>query len=97
MDEKTVVFGRRGPGLLSLDEMKAFFRKPSDGSQGPRNGAIYKVADVKHGKNDTLLDAVGKTLRPSLEFTIPKSAERDGPPPYRGRLRQRRAPEGIGW
>lgn len=94
---QTAVFGRRGSGPLTLDEMKAFFRKPTAGGQGTRNGPIYKVSDVKHGKNDTLLNSYGETLVPSLEFTIPKSAEREGSPPYRGRLRQRRAPEGMGW
>ena len=94
---QTAVFGRRGSSPLNLDEMKAFFRKPGDGEQGSRNGPIYKVSDVKHGADDTLMNAVGKTLTPSLEFTTPKSAERDAPPPYRGRLRQRRAPEGMGW
>ena len=92
---QTAVFGRRGSGPLNLDEMNAFFRKSIDGQQGTRNGPIYKVSDVKHGENDTLLNTFGKTLVPTLEFTIPKSAERQEPPPYRGRLRQRRAPEGL--
>lgn len=92
---QTVVFGRRGSGPLSLDEMAAFYRKPIDGQQGARNGSIYKVSDVKHGENDTLLDTYGNTLVPALEFTIPKSAAPQEPPPYRGRLRQRRAPEGM--
>jgi hypothetical protein len=94
---QTAVFGRRGSGPLNLDEMKAFFRKPVDGQQGPRNGPIYKVSDVKHGENDTLVDTYGNALLPTLEFAIPKSAERQEPPPYRGRLRQRREPEGMGW
>jgi hypothetical protein len=90
-----VVFGRRGSRPFHLDEMAAFFRKPGAGGQGTRNGPIYKVSDVKHGEGDTLLDAFGQTLVPSLEFTVPKSAERDEPPPYRGRLRQRREPAGL--
>ena len=93
---QTAVFGRRGSRPFNLDEMNAFFRKPGAGEQGTRNGAIYKVSDVKHSEGDTLLDTYGKTLAPSLKFTIPKSAEREGPPLYRGRLRQRRAPEGMG-
>jgi len=92
---QTVVFGRRGSGPLSLDEMGSFFRKPGAGGEGARNGPIYKVSDVRHGENDTLLDTYGKTLTPSLEFTIPKSAEREEPASYRGRLRQRREPEGM--
>jgi hypothetical protein len=92
---QTVVFGRRGSRPFHLDEMTAFFRKPGAGEQGTRNGPIYKVSDVKHGEGDTLLDAFGQTLVPSLEFTVPKSAERDEPPPYRGRLRQRREPAGL--
>lgn len=94
---QTVVFGRRGSGPLSLDEMAAFYRKSIDGQEGARNGSIYKVADVKHGSDGTLYDSFGKTLVPSLRFTTPKSAERQEPPSYWGRLRQRRAPEGMQW
>ena len=94
---QTVVFGRRGSRPFNLDEMKPFFRMPNETGQGAGNGPIYKVSDVKHGEGDTLLDAYGKTLTPSLAFTIPKSAEREMAPPYRGRLRQRRAPEGMQW
>ncbi len=92
---QTAVFGRRGSRPFNLAEMNAFFRKPIAGEQGGRNGPIYKVSDVKHGEDNTLVDTFGKTLAPTLEFTIPKSAERDKPPPYRGRLRQRREPEGL--
>ncbi|MEI6653518.1 MAG: hypothetical protein WCP45_02015 [Verrucomicrobiota bacterium] len=92
---QTVVFGRRGSRPFHLDEMKAYFRKPVDAQQGTRNGPIYKVSDVKHGEKDTLLDTYGNTLAPTLEFVIPKSAERAEPPPYKGRLRQRREPEGL--
>ncbi len=92
---QTAVFGRRGSRPFNLDEMSVFFRKAGSGEQGPRNGPIYKVSDVKHGANDTLLDTYGNSLLPSVEFTIPKSAERKDPAPYRGRLRQRRAPEGL--
>ena len=91
---QTVVFGRRGSRPFHLDEMAAFFRKPVAGMQGARKGPIYKVSDVKHGENDTLLDTYGKTLEPSIEFTVPKSAE-PNEPPYRGRLRQRREPEAL--
>jgi hypothetical protein len=84
---QTVVFGRRGSGPLSLEEMADFFRKP--------DGAVYKVADVKHGENGALLDTSGKTLTPPLEFKTPESAESEEPTPYRGRLRQRREPEGL--
>lgn len=91
---QTVVFGRRGSRPFHLDEMAAFFRKPVAGTQGARKGPIYKVSDVKHGENDTLLDTYGKTLEPSIEFTVPKSAE-PNEPPYRGRLRQRREPEAL--
>ena len=92
---QTAVFGRRGSRPFNLDEMNAFFRKPGAGGQGARSGPIYKVSDVKHGDNDTLLDTYGRSLVPTLEFTIPKSAEREEAPPYRGRLRQRREPEGF--
>ncbi len=92
---QTAVFGRRGSRPFHLDEMATFFRKPIAGQQGARNGPIYKVSDVKHSENDTLRDTYGKTLEPTIDFTIPKSAERDEPPPYRGRLRQRREPEGM--
>ena len=88
---QTVVFGRRGSRPFNLDEMKPFYRK------GAGNGPIYTVSDMKHGEGDTLLNAYGKTLTPSQEFTLPKSAEREELPPYRGRLRQRRAPEGMQW
>ncbi len=84
---QTAVFGRRGSGPLSLAGMAAFYRNSQ--------GGIYKVYDVKHGEGDTLLNAYGKTLSPSLAFTLPKSAERQEPPPYRGRLKQRRIPEGM--
>jgi hypothetical protein len=84
---QTVVFGRRGSGPLSLEDMAAFYRSS--------NGSIYKVSDVKHGENDTLLDTFGKTLLPASDFTLPKSAEREEPSPYRGRLRQRREPVGL--
>ena len=84
---QTVVFGRRGSGPLSLDDMAAFFRKP--------DGELYKVADVKHGDNGALLDTSGKSLTPSQEFVVPQSAQPDEPTPYRGRLRQRREPEGL--
>jgi hypothetical protein len=94
---QTVVFGRRGSGPLTLDEMNAFFRKPGDGPQGLRNGPIYKVSDVKHGESEILLDAAGKILSPSLPFSTPKSAQHEEAPAYRGRLRQRRAPAGMGW
>lgn len=94
---QTVVFGRRGSRPFHLDEMKPFFRMQSDGEQGTRNGGIYKVSDVKHGKDETLLDTYGQTLVPSLRFTLPKSAQSDVEPPYRGRLKQRRAPKGIEW
>lgn len=92
---QTVVFGRRGSRPFNLDEMKAFFRKPVAGQDGSRNGAIYKVSDVRHGEDDTLLDTYGRTLAPTLKFTLPPSAERNGPPPYRGRLKQRREPDGL--
>ncbi len=94
---QTVVFGRRGSRPFTLDEMKPFFRMPNDGGEGASNGPIYKVSDVKHGEGDTLLNTYGKTLTPSLAFTLPKSAEREVPMPYRGRLRQRRTPEGMQW
>lgn len=84
---QTVVFGRRGSGPLSLKDMAAFYRSSS--------GSLYKVSDVKHGENDTLLDTFGKTLLPAPDFTLPKSAEREEPAPYRGRLRQRREPVGL--
>jgi hypothetical protein len=84
---QTVVFGRRGSGPLSLEDMAAFYRSS--------NGSIYQVSDVKHGENDTLLDTFGKTLLPDPDFTPPKSAEREEPAPYRGRLRQRREPVGL--
>jgi len=84
---QTVVFGRRGSGPLSLEEMAEFFRKP--------DGAIYKVADVKHGDNGALLDTSGKTLTPPLDFKTPESAQPEEPVPYRGRLRQRREPTGL--
>ncbi len=92
---QTVVFGRRGSGPLSLDEMKVFYRESLEGQDGIRNGPVYKVSDVKHGENDTLLDAYGKALIPSPDFKIPKSAQRQDPPPYRGRLKQRREPEAL--
>ncbi len=94
---QTVVFGRRGSRPFNLDEMNPFFRMTSEGELETPNGPIYKVADVQHGVADTLLDTFGQTLTPSLQFTLPKSAEREDPPPYRGRLRQRRAPAGMGW
>lgn len=50
---QAVVFGRRGSGPLSLDDMKAFYRKRSSGEYGEaslrRNGEIYKVSDATHG------------------------------------------------
>jgi len=92
---QTVVFGRRGSGPLTLDEMTVFYRKPADGHQGTRNGPIYKVADVKHGEGDTLLDTFGKAMTPSLDFKLPQSAEPEESLPYRGRLRQRREPDGM--
>jgi hypothetical protein len=84
---QTVVFGRRGSGPLSLEDMAAFYRNSS--------GSIYKVSDVKHGENDTLLTRFGKSLTPTLDFTFPKSAECQEPAPYRGRLKQRREPVGL--
>ncbi len=92
---QTVVFGRRGSRPFNLDEMNAFFRKPIDEKRGIRNGPIYKVSDVKHGDGNTLLDTYGKSLVPTVEFVTPESAERDEPASYRGRLRQRRAPEDL--
>ncbi len=92
---QTVVFGRRGSRPFNLGEMAAFFREPGAGEQGKRTGPIYKVSDVKHGENNTLLDAYGKALAPTLDFKLPKSAESAEPPPYRGRLKQRREPEGL--
>jgi hypothetical protein len=69
---QTVVFGRRGSGPLSLDEMTAFYRTSS--------GSIYRVSDVKHGENKaTLLDTFGRKLEAPTGFVIPKSAERDAP------------------
>ena len=84
---QTVVFGRRGSGPFNLKEMEAFYRNS--------DGGIYKVADVKHGEGTTLMDAFGKTLNPTSDFTTPQSAKSGEPPAYRGRLKQRREPEGL--
>jgi len=93
--KQTAVFGRRGSRPFNLDEMNAFFRKSSTGNERIYNGPIYKVSDVKHGENLTLLDTFGRTLSRPPDFKIPKSAERNEPLPYKGRLKQRRAPEGL--
>ena len=79
-DNQTVVFGRRGSGPLSPEDMAAFFRNP--------DGAFYKVADVKHGEADTFFDANGKKLCPTY-FTPPQSV------PVRNRFPQCRASSGC--
>ena len=65
--------------------------------EGTYSGPLYKVSDVRHGENHTLLETYGNALTPSLEFNLPESAEREEPAPYRGRLKQRREPEGLRW
>ena len=84
---QTVVFGRRGSRPFNLKEMEDFYRTS--------NGEVYKVADVKHGEGSTLMDVYGKILTPSSDFATPLSAKGDTPPAYRGRLKQRREPEGL--
>jgi hypothetical protein len=85
---QTVVFGRRGSRPFSIEEMAAFYRKPSGGS--------YRVSDVKHGENGSLTDAWKRTLAPTEDFAVPASAGDDEPSAPTGRLRKRRAPKEIG-
>lgn len=82
---QTVVFGRRGSRPFNLDEMAAFFKKPT--------GEFYRVADLKHGENGALTDTRGRTLTPTEDFAIPASARDDEPAANTGRLKKRRAPK----
>jgi hypothetical protein len=82
---QTVVFGRRGSRPFNLDEMAAFFKKPT--------GEFYRVADLKHGENGALTDSRGRTLTPTEDFAIPASARDDEPAANTGRLKKRRAPK----
>ena len=95
---QTVVFGRRGARPFHLDEMKPFYRKASSGEYGTdslvRNGPLYKVADVKSGKDGGLMDVFGKTLKPTDAFVSPAKDD-DEDSPYAGRLRRRRAPSDL--
>jgi hypothetical protein len=81
---QTVVFGRRGSRPFNLDEMAAFFKKPT--------GEYYRVADLKHGDNGALTDTRGRNLTPTENFAIPASARDDEPVTNTGRLKKRRAP-----
>jgi hypothetical protein len=99
---QTVVFGRRGSGPFSLDEMKVFFRKRSNGEYGEesleRNGDFYKVADIKRGTNGDLLDHHGAVLEPDDEFKMPESALDDDDeetPNNSGSTKRRRAPKNL--
>lgn len=82
---QTVVFGRRGSRPFNLDEMAAFFKKPT--------GEFYRVADLKHGENGALTDTRGRTLTPTEDFAMPASARDDEPAANTGRLKKRRAPK----
>lgn len=97
---QTVVFGRRGSRPFSLEDMKMFYRSsfaPQDGVSAPRHdGPVYAVSDLHHGEGGTLTDSRKRTLGPTEKFAIPASAEQGDGDGYRGRLRQRRAPEGLG-
>lgn len=89
---QTVVFGRRGSRPFNLEEMKAFYRGSISGKV--HDGPVYKVSDTSHGEDGTLRYG-RKTLNPTENFKTPESAADYEEPTYRGRLRQRRAPEGL--
>ena len=85
---QTVVFGRRGSRPFNLDEMAAFFKKPT--------GEYYRVADVSHGDNGTLIDTSKRAVTPTEDFAAPASAGLDEPVSNTGRLKKRRAPKEAG-
>ena len=85
---QTVVFGRRGSRPFSLEEMTAFYKKPT--------GEYYRVADVSHGENGTLTDTRKRALTPTEDFAIPASAGDDEPVSNTGRLKKRRAAKEAG-
>lgn len=95
---QTVVFGRRGSGPLSIDEMKMFYRKRSSGEYGEssirRDGPVYKVADTKAGDSKREMFIGGNKTVPTEEFKDPELAK-DEEKPYSGRLKRRRAPEDL--
>ena len=64
--KQTVVFGRRGSGPLSIDEMKAFYRHSDPETQGTYNGPIYKVSDVKHGEKNPREDEKNQAEKDTL-------------------------------
>ena len=86
--KQTVVFGRRGSRPFHLNEMKAFFQKPS--------GEIYRVSDVKHATGGTLTDLHGAPVTPTEQFHMPASAADEREFSNTGRLRKRRAPQENG-
>lgn len=85
---QTVVFGRRGSRPFHLDEMEAFFKKPT--------GETYRVADVKKTDDGTLTNLHGKPYEPNEKFAVPASAGEEEPFSNTGRLRKRRAPKEVG-
>ncbi len=85
---QTVVFGRRGSRPFHLDEIAAFFQKPS--------GETYRVADVKQTDDGTLTDLHDKAYAPTENFVVPASAGEEEPFANTGRLKKRRAPKQIG-
>jgi len=85
---QTVVFGRRGSRPFNLREMAAFYKKPT--------GEYYRVADVSHGDNGTLIDTSKRAVTPTEDFAAPASAGVDEPVSNTGRLKKRRAPKEAG-
>ncbi len=95
---QTVVFGRRGSGPFSLDEMKMFYRSSTevDGAGNRRyDGAVYKVSDMRHGEGGGLIDSRKNSLAPTRDFSTPRSALEEAETPGGGHLKKRRAPEGL--
>jgi hypothetical protein len=85
---QTVVFGRRGSRPFSLEEMTAFYKKPT--------GEYYRVADVSHGENGMLIDTRKRAVTPTEDFAVPASAGDDEPVSNTGRLKKRRAAKEAG-